>query len=154
MFDRTRIFTNATARCMSLGLGLGLGLGASSGCLIFGLDCAAPWSEVETVDLGTTADMLAIAGGSEYDAFVLVGTGGTVAFVDLEQSSVSTPTNVPLRGVVGDDRTVVVGSGGLILSSDDRGASWEPRTSGTTDDLLAIARLYYFDNGALVTLTA
>lgn len=115
----------------------GAALGTLTGCP-FIFSCPEPWSDVEVIELGTEANILAIAQGGDYDELIAVGEGGVVVHHDSEGASVSNPTNVHLRGVVGNGPTIVVGDGGTILSSDDRGASWTARASGVTDDLLAI----------------
>lgn len=124
----------------------GAALGTMSGCpLLF--SCPEPWSAVETIELGTTADILALTRGSEFDAVVAVGVGGVVVHAPGSGSATtSNPVNVDLRGVVsfggasGNDITVVVGDGGTILSSPDEGQTWQPGSSGIVDDLLGIAR--------------
>jgi photosystem II stability/assembly factor-like uncharacterized protein len=115
----------------------GAALGTLTGCP-FLFSCPEPWSEVETIDLATEADILAIAQGGDYDELIAVGVGGIVVHYDGETATTSNPTNVNLRGVVGNGPTVVVGDGGTILSSDDRGMTWTARVSGTSADLLAI----------------
>lgn len=116
----------------------GAALGSLTACPFFFGQCPEPWSDVEMIDLGTEADILAVARGGDYDELIAVGVGGVVVHHDNEGASVSNPTNATLRGVVGNGPTVVVGDGGTILISEDRGASWTPRTSGTTDDLRAV----------------
>jgi hypothetical protein len=115
----------------------GAALGTLTGCP-FLFSCPDPWSEVETIELDTDADILAIAQGGDYDELVAVGVGGIVIHHDGETATVSNPTNVALRGVIANGPTVVVGDGGTILSSDDRGMTWTPRVSGTSADLLAV----------------
>jgi hypothetical protein len=123
----------------------GAALGTMSGCpLLF--SCPEPWSALQTVELGTTADILALSRGAEFDAVVAVGAGGIVVHDPGSggDATTSNPVNVDLRGVVSfngltGNLTVVVGDGGTILRSSDQGQSWEPASSGVTDDLLGIA---------------
>ncbi|MFO7561549.1 MAG: hypothetical protein R6X02_02800 [Enhygromyxa sp.] len=116
----------------------GAALGTLTGCPFF-FSCPEPWSEVEAVELGTAADILAITQGGDYDELIAVGEGGVVVHYDSEGASLSNPTNVGLRGVAGNGPTVVVGDGGTILRSEDRGATWTTPDSGIADDLLAVA---------------
>jgi photosystem II stability/assembly factor-like uncharacterized protein len=135
--------TVMSSRALTLALRLltaacaGAALGSLTGCPFF-FNCPEPWSEVQTLELGSDADMLAIARGGDYDELIAVGVGGVVVHYDDEGPSISNPTNVTLRGVVGNGPTVVVGDDGIISSSEDRGASWTPRVSGTSEDLLGV----------------
>ena len=132
----------------------GAALGTMSGCgLLF--SCPEPWSAVEVVELGTTADILALTRGDEFDAVVAVGAGGIVVHHDGTAASTSNPVNVTLRGVVSFGvTTVVVGDGGTILDSSDRGLNWTPRVSGITDDLIAVARGTLFAGSFVVAISS
>ena len=138
----------------------GAALGTMSGCpLLFG--CPEPWSAVETVELGTSADIFALTRGSEFDTVVAVGAGGVVVHAPGSGSATtSNPVNVTLRGVVsfggasGNSLTVVVGDGGTILSSPDEGQTWQPGSSGIADDLLGIARGTLEAGNFLVAISA
>ena len=135
-----------TTRALTLALRLlttacaGAALGTLTGCpWLFA--CPDPWSEVEAVELGTSADLLAVARGGEYDELVAVGVGGVVVHYASEGASISTPTDQTLRGVTRPGPTIVVGDAGTILVSDDRGATWTARDSGVVDDLRAITHV-------------
>ncbi len=131
----------------------GAALGTLTGCpLLFA--CPEPWSDVESVELGTSAEILALAPGGDYDELVAVGAGGVVVHYlgESEGASVSTPANVDLRGVVSNGPTIVVGDGGAILSSDDRGATWTARESGVVDNLLAVTYASFEAAGYLVAI--
>jgi photosystem II stability/assembly factor-like uncharacterized protein len=137
----------------------GAALGTMSGCpLLFA--CPEPWSALETVELGTTADILALTRGSEFDAVVAVGVGGIVVHHQGSgESTTSNPVNVNLRGVASfagttGDITVVVGDAGTILSSSDQGQTWQPRSSGVVDDLLGVARGALETGNFLVAIAA
>jgi photosystem II stability/assembly factor-like uncharacterized protein len=134
----------------------GAALGTMSGCpLLF--SCPEPWSAVEAVELGTTAEILALTRGSEFDAVVAVGTGGVVVHAPGSGSDATTsnPVNVDLRGVVSfTTTTIVVGDGGTILSSTDQGQTWQPGSSGIVDDLLGIARGALEAGNFLVAISA
>jgi hypothetical protein len=118
----------------------GAALGTMTGCP-FIFSCPEPWSDVETVELGTEADILAVAQGGSYDSFIAVGVGGVVVHHDAESGmSSSNPVNVDLRGVLSlGSTTIVVGDGGTILSSPDGGATWEARDATISDDLVGVA---------------
>jgi hypothetical protein len=131
---------------------VGAALGSLPACPFFG--CGDPWSEVENLELGTNANLLAAAHTAS-NGFVLVGVGGVVVHVDSAgESSLSNPTNVTLRGVIGDSPTYAVGDGGTILRSDDHGESWTALSSGVSDDLLAIADAQLEDGRFLVAIAA
>lgn len=165
-----------SSRALTLALRLlttacaGAALGSLTACP-FLFTCPDPWGEVETVELNTDADILAITSGDGYDELVAVGVGGVVVHYNSDGASVSNPTNVTLRGAVNNGPTIVVGDAGTISSSNDRGASWTPRVSGTAADLLGIAYasleageflvavaanqvLYSSDNGETWTIVA
>lgn len=114
----------------------GAALGTLTGCPLW-FSCPEPWSGVETVELGTDADILALSRGG-YDEVIAVGVGGIVVHHNDKGASVSNPTNVTLRGVIGNGPTVVVGDGGTALMSGDRGSSWTVGSTGISDDLLAV----------------
>jgi photosystem II stability/assembly factor-like uncharacterized protein len=119
----------------------GAALGTMSGCpLLF--SCPEPWSAIETIELGTTADILALTRGSEFDAVVAVGVGGIVVHYDGSgNSTTSSPLAVDLRGVItAGNLTVVVGDDGAIFSTSDQGQTWQPRSSGIPEGLIGIAR--------------
>jgi photosystem II stability/assembly factor-like uncharacterized protein len=119
----------------------GAALGTMTGCpLLF--SCPEPWTPIETVALGTTADILALTQGGDFNSIVAIGAGGIVVHADDDgEATTSNPVNVDLRGVVTfAGTTLVVGDAGTILDSSDAGQSWTPRTSGIGDDLLAVAR--------------
>jgi len=128
MLMQTKVRALALALCSLTGVGCGL------------YDCMQPWSDVETLDLMTSANLLALAYGPSSGQFVAVGAGGVVVHYDDGEVSVSNPTNVNLRGVSTGGATVVVGDSGTILSSPDGGVSWTARTSGIGEDLVGIAR--------------
>jgi photosystem II stability/assembly factor-like uncharacterized protein len=137
----------------------GAALGTMSGCpLLFA--CPEPWSALETVELGTTADILALTRGSEFDAVVAVGVGGIVVHHQGSgESTTSNPVNVNLRGVAAfagatGDITLVVGDAGTILSSSDQGQTWQPRSSGVVDNLLGVARGVLPTGNFLVAIAA
>jgi hypothetical protein len=132
----------------------GAALGTTTGCSLL-FPCPEPWSALEIVELGTTADILALTRGSEFDPVVAVGVGGFVVHAPGSGSDATTsnPVNVDLRGVVSfggatGSITVVVGDGGTILSSSDQGQTWQPASSGVVDDLLGVA--YSPDTGNLL----
>jgi hypothetical protein len=120
----------------------GAALGTMSGCpLLF--SCPEPWSAVEPMELGTTADIFAIARGSDFQAVVAVGAGGIVVHQDdASEGTTSNPVNVDLRGVVAfNNVTLVVGDAGTILYSVDAGQTWTPPSiSAIGDDLIGVAR--------------
>jgi len=137
------------ARALTIALRLltaacaGGALGTLTGCP-FLFDCPDPWSALETLALETDADILALAAGGDHDELVAVGAGGVVIHYSQDgETTTSNPVNQTLRAVVARNRTIVVGDGGTILTSDDRGASWEPRSAPVGDDLLGLSWLNY-----------
>lgn len=132
----------------------GAALGTMSGCQLYCPD--SPFS-VESFSLGTTADILALGRGSEYDAVVAVGAGGIVVHHDGTDDGavVSNPVNVDLRGVVAfGSTTLVVGDGGTIVESNDATQVWTPRSSGITDDLLGVVRGTFETGNFVVAISA
>jgi hypothetical protein len=140
------IASSMTTRALSLALRLlttacaGAALGGLPGCTWM-FACPEPWAGVEPVDLGTSADLLSISRGGGYDQLIAVGVGGVVVHYDLDGATLSTPTNVTLRGASHNGVTVVVGDAGTILSSEDRGQTWVARESGVIENLLAITEI-------------
>ncbi|PRP93402.1 hypothetical protein ENSA5_43010 [Enhygromyxa salina] len=132
-------------------------LGTMTGCPFF-FSCPEPWSEVQAVELGTSADIFALTRGGDYDTLVAVGAGGAVVHqgtsVNGDSASLSTPVNVALRGVVSFGTTLVVGDGGTILSSPDSGLTWQAHESTVTDDLLGVARGSFEAGTFLVAIAA
>jgi hypothetical protein len=115
-------------------------LGSMTGCPLF-FSCPEPWSDPTLLELGTSADLIGVGPGVDYDDVVALGLGGLVAHHDGEQATTQSPVNVALRASTRrDGRLIVVGDQGSVLVSDDAGASWSPRSSGTTTSLTAIMR--------------
>lgn len=82
------------------------------------------------------------AGDDEYVVFV--GSGGKTFSLYNDQRIHTTNLGIAqtLRGVTylpSLDRFIAVGTAGKIYTSDDKGGSWTLRTSGTANDLFAIA---------------
>lgn len=132
----------------------GVALGTMTGCpFIFGCPDNTGWQEQELIDVGVDVDLLHV---TELDDQVddrgwlklAVGVEGTIVAWGDDWSGaenrrfaeVSKFGDATLRGAVAvDSGWWVVGDGGTMAVSQDRGASWTAIDSGTTASLYAIA---------------
>lgn len=77
--------------------------------------------------------------------FIAVGDAGTIlrGHVDSTTSQlISSPTQSDLAAIVRDgNRMMIGGKGGVVLTSDDVGSTWNVASSPTTNDIVDIARL-------------
>ncbi|MFV8754046.1 WD40/YVTN/BNR-like repeat-containing protein [Nannocystaceae bacterium ST9] len=116
----------------------GAALGSLTACPYF-FDCPTTWTDPESIDFDTSADLIGVGPGTDYASFVAVGLSGLVSTHDGETANAQSPVNVALRAVARREaRLLAVGDQGTILISDDAGQTWEPRTSGTTSSLISI----------------
>ncbi len=69
-----------------------------------------------------------------------IDCGGVCGACPPEWIEISSPVSTSLNGSVwlGDDQALIVGDGGVILKSSDRGLTWSNKTSGTTMNLNAL----------------
>jgi hypothetical protein len=110
----------------------------SSGCYI---GCDTPWRHPGEREFGSDIEPIAVGEGVGFTYHVALGRGGEIGIVkiDGETTVVRPPGSAPLLAVTRlGPRLVAVGESGAILVSDDGGATWSPRASGTTRHLRAI----------------
>jgi hypothetical protein len=111
------------------------------------------WEPAESVDVGVSADLHAVAHLPDPDyGYLAVGAGGTVvAWTDdftgeVTAKAWTVPGDVDLRGAAslanGDRREWwVIGDGGFAAVSDDRGETWSNVDLATTANLHAIIEI-------------
>lgn len=111
------------------------------------------WEAAESVDVGVSADLNAVAHLPDPEfSYLAVGSGGTVvAWIDFFTGEVNAkaftvPGDVDLRGAAsranGDRREWwVIGDGGFAAVSDDRGETWSNVDLATTANLHAIIEI-------------
>lgn len=132
----------------------GVALGTMTGCpFIFGCGDDTGWQEQELIDVGVAVELLYVT--ELYDQVddrawskLAVGVGGTIVAWGDDWSGTeakrfaetSSFGNATLRGAVAvESGWWVVGDGGTMGVSQDRGASWTAIDSGTAASLYAIA---------------
>ncbi|EDM76271.1 hypothetical protein PPSIR1_07762 [Plesiocystis pacifica SIR-1] len=144
--DRSRAALDRSLRLLTAAC-LGTTLAMSAGCLWLSR-CPDPWSEPRSHALGVDAGIHALVVVDTYaetgqaPQAVVVGARGLVAVIERGGAQrVAQPTELALRGASGSaTRLVAVGDAGTVLVSEDRGATWTPRSAGTKADLIAVAR--------------
>jgi hypothetical protein len=143
------------ARALTLALRLLYSSAAAVG--LSGCGCGLfyePWGDAESIELGTSADLHAMAEFSDDGGYgpnyVAVGAGGTVVAWRPEYTSTGFETIAELSSVgEADLRAIwvdqsawwVVGDGGIVAVSGDLGMTWTIVDLGTTANLHGIIRV-------------
>jgi hypothetical protein len=103
-----------------------------------------PWGPSESLELGTDADLHAVAPLAEYVddrnyAYIAVGAGGTVVVWGDDFVELSSVGELDLRAIWATEGSWwVVGDGGIAAVSGDRGLTWTIVELGTTANLRGI----------------
>jgi len=100
-------------------------------------DDGATWTEIELADLSVDCTAIAVAGD-----YLIIAAGTTIAVYDKSGTQLGTYTaSGNVNDVVAIDAAniVAVGASGLVLKSEDGGYNWTALTSGSSEDLNAIA---------------
>jgi hypothetical protein len=125
-------------RVFDNGEGVQVAVGAG-GLLWTSEDAGISW---DIRNSGTTEDLYGVAYGTLFssDAFVVVGSGGTILtssnlslWVTRTSFTTSALYDVAYSGVF-----MAVGAGGALGVSDDLGVTWEAKASGTVEDLIDV----------------
>jgi photosystem II stability/assembly factor-like uncharacterized protein len=112
---------------------------------VYGLDGSSPrdllrnvrWQMNRSASYGVTT--VVVGGGARDQPLSGISLRSTDGGASWQETSVF--THPPLLDVVADDsgNFVAVGVGGTLILSNDAGQTWKQRTSGTSQDLLAVA---------------
>jgi hypothetical protein len=122
----------------------------NNGLILRSIDGGATWEQHAS---GTTENLYCVAWGYAYGVTTWVAVGATgiilksVDGIDWSEANGS-PYGGALYGVVWAGVFIAVGASGVIMTSDDLGATWEAKSSGTLEDLLSIS----YDDGTYVIL--
>lgn len=119
--------------------GVTVAVGAN-GLILRSTDGEANWT---TQTSGTTNDFRGVAWGIAYDTpkWIAVGENGVMRSSSdgITWGAITPVTGETLYSVTWAEVFLTVGGAGVLFLSDDLGATWDAKSSGTTEDLLDIS---------------